>query len=197
MKNLSAILILFLLTSACVATKFSSTEDTQYLKCYLEASSGQWLKGSPAIVNVSIENTSTDSKKFMVSSFFEIYEITDFEVGKMMDFEIDKFLNFEKYKMMGYWGPVRLSAVSEHLPANTHYKLFLKPGQKRTFEVDLSKIKWEAEISSWWPHQDLFDLVSSGNYKLSFDIKIHSGDTSKRILSNSVDIIIKDFITSN
>ena len=83
MKILSAILILFLFTSACVATKFSSAEDSQYLRCYLEASSSQLVKGSPAIVNVSIENTSSEPKKFMVSSFFGIGE------------------------MMGYWGPAQ------------------------------------------------------------------------------------------
>ncbi len=167
MKISSVFLILLLFISACAATKFSSAEDSQYLKCYLETSSSQWVKGSPAIVNVSIENTSSEPKKILISSFFGIGEMT------------------------GYWGPVKLSAVSEHLPANTHYELFLKAGQKKTFEVDLAKLKWERSISSIWPHRDLFDLVPSGNYKLSLDIEIDSADISKRINSNNLDIIIK------
>ena len=166
MKISSVVLILLLFTSACATTNFSSVEDSQYLKCDLETKSSQWSKGSPAIVNLSIENTSSKPKKFMISSFFEIGE-------------------------MQYWGPVKLSAVSEHLPANTHYELCLKAEQKKMFEIDLSKIKWERSISSIWPHLNLFDLIAPGKYKLIFYLNIESADISKRIYSNSVDVIIR------
>lgn len=166
MKISSAVLILFLITSTCVATKFSSLEDSQYLKCYLEARSSQWSKGSPAIVSLSIQNTSLKPKKFIVSSFFEIGE-------------------------MQYWGPVKLEDVSEHLQANTHYELFLKPEQKKTFDVNLSKLKWERSISSIWPHLNLFDLVPPGKYRLIFYVYIESEGISKRIYSNSLDVIIR------
>jgi hypothetical protein len=166
MKISSAALILFLFTSTCVATKFSSVEDSQYLKCDLEARSSQWSRGSPAIVSLSIENTSLKPKKFVVSSFFEMGE-------------------------MQYWGPVKLENVSEHLQANTHYELFLKAEQKKTFEVDLSKLKWGRSISSIWPHLNFFDLVAPGDYKLIFYVYIESEGISKRIYSNSLDVIIR------
>ena len=166
MKISSAVLILFLFTSTCVATKFSTVEDSQYFNCDLEARSSQWSKGSPAIVSLSIENTSLKPKKFMVSSFFEM--------GAMQ-----------------YWAPVKLEDVSEHIHANTYYELFLKAEQKKTFEIDLSKLKWERSISSIWPHLNLFDLVAPVEYKLIFYVYIESDGISKRIYSNSVDVIIR------
>lgn len=165
MKIISIVFIAILFTSNCVAIKTSTVDDLQDIKCSLNIISDHWIKGSPAIVNIKIENLSAEPKKFKVITTFKIDEIL-------------------------YNGPVRLSDVSEHLPANTSYKLYFKPGQNKLFDVDLSKLKWGKCISAVWPHDDFFDIVPPGNYKLRFQIEIDSEDIPIKIYSNTADILV-------
>jgi hypothetical protein len=77
------------------------------------------------------------------------------------------------------------------LPANTQYEIFLSPGQRQTFEVDLSKLKWERSVASLWPHRDLFELVPPGTYELILCLELHTGETSIKIYSNRVEVSLQ------
>jgi hypothetical protein len=154
----------------CFGTESIQTNEPQSLVCTLKAKSSKWTKGASALVSVSIESTSLEPKAISVSTFFELGGVG-----------------------MQFWAPFKLAAgnKSEHLPANTRYKISLEPGQCQSYEVDLSKLKWERSISSIWPHLGLFELAQPGEYILGFNVEIESDKPRTRVISNRVDILIR------
>jgi hypothetical protein len=136
----------------------------QGIRCSISSSEATLKKGVPAAVTVIIENRSIETKKFSVT--------TGFNMGRE------------------YWAPVKLGPVSEHPDADETFELSVESGAQQKYQVDLANLKWGKSILSVWPYKGLFSVVKSGKYKLSFDIYFGDKSIPNWVRSNEIEVTV-------
>jgi hypothetical protein len=151
-------------TAASEKLKVVWGKQAEGLRCALAVPNLRWQKGAPAIVTVTLENRS-DRK-------IEVKSIPAFELGD-------------------YWCPVDLRKDGHPLRANERCALALAPGASLTARYDLSQLGWDNTVSSAWPADSLYTLVSEGKYRLNLDIELTGGKEPKHVESNVMDVRIE------
>lgn len=79
-------------------------------------------------------------------------------------------------KSLYIWSPVKLDSTNSNLSAHEKMLLQLGPTQEKTFNYNLSQIKWDYQYSSLWPSKSLRALIQPGTYNLVFKIGIESSN---------------------
>lgn len=145
----------------------------------------------PVIVTVTIQNLS--------GAELEASSICSFDLRNL-----SKEVAARKHEVFGdrYWGPVNISTgtpqaltiidpekekqgvIVGRVPENS---LHFAKDETKTFKVDLTKLLWNPVMSSMWPDQPLFKVVSKGSYALSF-VMSKKGINVK---SNEIEVSIK------
>jgi hypothetical protein len=151
-------------TSASENTKVVWGRQAEGLRCALAVANPRWQKGAPAVVTVTLENRS--GRKI--------------EVTSIPAFQLDN-----------YWCPVDLRKDGRPLGANERCALALASGASLTARYDLSELGWDNTVSSAWPADSLYTLVSEGKYRLHLDIELTGGKEPKHVESNAVEVHIE------
>lgn len=135
------------------------------LRCSLSAKSTQWTIDTAGIVTVTIENTTSDPIVYPKAS-------AGLDLGNK------------------YWGPVKLARQCEHLGANETFPLSISPHETLTYIIDLSKLKWNKNISSIWPFQSWKSIAKPGTYKLAIDVHFGTNTIPNWLRSNEISITV-------
>jgi hypothetical protein len=136
--------------------------ETLGLRCAIQVASERWRPGEPALVSVVIENRS----------------------GKHIEFK-----TIPSFEMNEYWCPVDLRE-GRGLKANARAPLVLEKGASLHLTYDLSQLGWGEVIGAAWPAQQLFSLVSPGNFRLRLNIQLTDGQEPLQLDSNEVAVAI-------
>ena len=154
-------------------TQPAATSTATNIKCSLASDQTRWAKGNTAIISVTLTNLA-DNK-------IEMKTIPSFKI--------------EKTAGMSYWAPVDLMGQNQPLAANTRSTISLEKGASLNTKTDISKLGWDAGMSSIWPAKDMYSVVPAGEYKLTLEIQptgITSPEISNNIRSNELSITIAE-----
>lgn len=145
----------------------------------------------PAIVTITLENTSGQELEISSSCSFDLRNLSKESVGR-------------KHVIVGdrYWSPVNITngtptqlniidpeklkqgIVIGRVPQVT-FK-FAKD-ETKTFKVDLTKTLWNDAMYSIWPEENLFQIVPKGSYALSLSLQ----KKGVKVESNEVLVSVK------
>jgi hypothetical protein len=148
-------------------------------------------RGQPIPVEITIENPSGTDVDLDANYSFNLLKIADDSIAR----------NFGRYGD-SYWSPLDIISgnplklqiiepdmlkkgiVVGRVPKE---KLRLGIGEVRTYKVELTKLYWNASISSTWPTEELFDVVLKGRYWLEFTMR---ADKVGQVKSNRVEVTV-------
>jgi hypothetical protein len=183
-----AVTVLFGL-QALAAAQTKTADVTSQIKTSIAIDSAILSPDKPAIITITIENTS--GQELEISSTYSFDLMSKAAIGKQRDIVGDR-----------YWSPVN---VSDGKPTqlNIMDPEKLKQGvvvgrvpqvplkfakdETKTFKVDLTKTFWNDAMYSTWPEESLFKIVPKGSYVLTLELRrkgFHVG-------SNAIEVSVK------
>lgn len=148
-------------------------------------------RDKPALVTVTIENISGAELELSSSGSLHLASLSKESLAR-------------KHQVVGdsYWSPVNLAdSTTTEIKITDEDKLkqgivvgraaqvpiqFSKD-ETKTFKIDLTKVFWNASMSSMWPTEFLFKVVRKGTYSLSVNMK-HKG---VNVESNPIEVSVK------
>jgi hypothetical protein len=146
----------------------------------IETETGTWSRESSFSVGVKIKNVSDGP--------IDLVGICTFQLTRADE------------PSMAYWSPVNiLDGTPLKLDAGKVPKgvIHLEPRETKAINLDVSKLFWNRTLSSVWPNQSLFEVMSKGNYHLIFDVEKDTRKSSDsiptitHITSNKVKIVVR------
>jgi hypothetical protein len=169
-------LVLFVFQGLAVAQKPNAAADAPLIKVSIAIDSTTVSRDKPALVTITVENTSGQELEMNADCFFQLKNLSGESLGRNHSIVGDR-----------YWSPVNIATgTSMDLPRIDAKKLkkgdvivsqvpkvllkFAKD-ETRTFEVDLTKPFWNDSMYSMWPHETLFQVVKKGSYSLSLEVR--------------------------
>ena len=185
-----AVTLLFAFQTFAVAQTQSAAAPPQ-IKTSIAIDSAILSADKPAIVTLTLENTSGQELEISSSCSFELRNLSKESVSR-------------KHVIVGdrYWSPVNISKGS---PTELHIidpekqkqgvvvgreprvPLRFAKDETKTFKVDLTKVFWNDSMYSMWPHETLFKVIPKGSYSLSLELR-HQGHN---VESNAVEVTVK------
>lgn len=184
----SAVTLLFAFQVAAAQTQSAAPPR---IKASISIDSTTLSPGKPAIVTITLENTSGQE--------LEISSITSFDLRNLSKESVSR-----KIVIVGdrYWSPVNIlegtptqlniidperlkqGIVIGRVPEVT---LKFAKDETKTFKVDLTKTLWNDSMYSVWPEEDLFKIVPKGSYALSLGLQKKGANLE----SNEVQVSVK------
>jgi hypothetical protein len=162
-----------------------TTGPSKLIKSVISIDSDSLERNRPAIVSISLENLSRCDVDLEVICSFELRA------------EPDEATNSQA-QGGSYWSPLDISTGTplELVDPRTQKKattlgrvprtlLHFRKDEVKTFKVELTKLLWDASVSSRWPYKNLFDEVPKRRYSLVFRV-----DSNGNLESNAVAIRI-------
>ena len=92
---------------------------------------------------------------------------------------------------LGIWSPVKFDKENFYLNANEKTLLQLEPLEEKTFEYNLSQLRWDKQISSKWPSCTLQSFLEPGSYSLVLGVELFFPSLKNKLTSNSITIEVK------
>ena len=186
-----AVTLLFAFQAFAVAQTQSAAAPPPRIKASITIDSTTLSRGKPAIVTITLENTSGQELEISSTSSFDLRNLSKESVGRKMVIVGDR-----------YWSPVnilegtptqlnimdpeklRQGIVVGRVPEVT---LKFARDETKTFKVDLTKTLWNDSMYSVWPEEDLFKIVPKGTYALSLSLSKKGANLE----SNEVQVSVK------
>jgi len=166
---------------------------TNQIKCFVTVDSDSWSAGKPAYVLIRLENVSNRDVEFQAQCYFKLNSAAPEVVSRGYQRRGD-----------GYWSPASVVTkegqlvmvaqdLSKVIPPGRTSKRFpndvvrLRKGEATQIKVDLTQLLWQDQISSVWPNERLFGLVSKGKYWLNFGMDVNK----QKLSSNRVEVRVQ------
>lgn len=182
-------LVLLAFEGLAVAQK--RAEPIPLIKASITIDSDTLARTKAGIVTITLENRSGQEIDLKSTCSFQLNRVTKEAVAR-------------KHSVVGdsYWGPVNISdgtplalkiidpemqkkgIVVGQVPKPP---LHFAKDEIKTFKVDLTKLYWNATMSSIWPKQPLFEVVPTGSYSLQFRMEKRGSN----IESNEVNVSVE------
>lgn len=158
-----------------------------------------WTKGSPATVNISIENRSSEQVALPSDTSFRIDDGTRGEDSPTMrngayyapfSFYKDYSSNVGRCK-----NDLDETNVKREGPIITFYRddtaLDVRAGEKKAFRGNLAGLCWAHQISSIYPVSEVFSVAKKGGYTLYFLMRFRTGTKIQDGMSIPISTSIK------
>lgn len=85
------------------------------------------------------------------------------------------------------WAPIRLDRDNRYITLNDKKPVLrLAPRERKELKYNLSMIKWDSVLSSFWPAKSIKSLISPGTYALSLSVQMRDKTWRKEITSNEI-----------
>ena len=180
--------VLVTLPGASSAQKTS--DPSQLVKTSLALDAGTLSRQKPAAATVTIENISGREIDLKSICSFELLSMGKEAIGR-------------NHSVFGdsYWSPVNVS-TGEPLQLNIIDPKLLKKGvvvgrvpeavlhfakdEIKTYNLNLTRLLWNASMGNDWPRWNLFDVVPKGRYSLFFEI-----ESGSHVKSNEVKVSVE------
>ena len=177
--------ILTTLSSQTASAAQKTEEQSQPLKVSIVIASDTLTRQKPAYVTITVENTSGQE--------LDINSICSF---KLLSTRVEAIRRNYSVFRDSYWSPLNLSTgtplkleiinpallkkgvVEGRVPKE---KLHFGSKQTKTYNLDLTKMLWNASMGSDWPCWNLFEVVPKGVYSLAFEIGSTPSATSNAV----------------
>ena len=167
----------------------AQTDGSEYvadsIHCLIEVETETWSHVKPILVVVHLKNISAKDVNLLGIYTFELAGVTP----------------------IPYWSPVNiLNGKPLELEPDVHgigggrvpkRVIHLRAGETKAMTFDLSNLLWNTTLSSRWPYQKLFEVVSKGNcdliFKVETDHRVNADNIPDvtQIASNSVRIVVE------
>jgi len=158
------------------------------IECNLKISGTEWVKGSTVKATLTVKNNSDKKVKIYLPPGFKLVK----QGKKIHDPSSvwgDQYSAKEKDKD---------HIILKQTKNSTSYKLVqyfefaLKSGESKAVDFDISKLAWNASMSSILIDRDWFNLIPSGNYDLYYYWNYDLGKNEKlrriNIVSNKIEV---------
>ena len=161
------------------------------IKASITIDSTTLSRGKPAIVTITLENTSGQELEISSISSFDLRNLSKESVSRKMVIVGDR-----------YWSPVNIfdgtptqlniidpEKLKQGIVVGRVPEVTLKfaKDETKTFKVDLTKTLWNDSMYSVWPEEDLFKIVPKGSYALSLGLQ----KKGVNVESNEVQVSVK------
>ena len=155
------------------------------IHCLIEVETETWSQGKPVLVVVHVKNISAKDVNLVGIYTFELVGVPPIPYWSPVNILTGKPLELEA-EVDGVGGG-RVPKRVIHLGA----------GETKVMRFDLSNLLWNTTVSSRWPYQKLFEVVSKGNcdliFKIETDHRVNADNIPDvtHIASNSVRIVVE------
>ena len=184
--------VILLAFQGLAAAQQKITNPRPLFKISIATDSTVLTRDKPALVTITIENISGAELELSSSCSIDLSSLS-------------KEAQARKHQVIGdsYWAPVNLAdSTTNEIEITDEDKLkqgivvgrarqvpiqFAKD-ETKTFTIDLTKVFWNASMSSAWPTEFLFKVVRKGTYALSVNKQQHKG---LNIESNPIEVSVK------
>jgi hypothetical protein len=171
----SAVFCAVILTLANAASAQKAADPSQLIKLSLLLDGDTLSRQKPGVATVTIENISGRD--------IDLKSICSFELLSMRKEAVAR-----NHSVFGdsYWSPVN-PLTGEPLTLNIMDPTLLKKGvvvgrvpeivlhftkgEVKTYNLNPTKLLWNASMGNDWPRWNLFDVVTKGTYSLFFEIE--------------------------
>lgn len=164
-----SVLLILTLSFSALSQSVNKGSDSE-IRSVLSTEKTVWDKNAPLIVKFSIENLSESAINISSSINFTLADKTaDSRIGRdgvSAPVSLTKTYDEKVNDCQNDLTKERFTKNGGILPVARDF--FLAKGEKKEFSFDLSKICWNRLISSVYPNQNLFTVIKSGKYKISF-----------------------------
>lgn len=164
-------------------------DPSQVIKPSLAVEFDTLVRQKPGIVKVKVQNISGRELDVKAICSFELLRLAEEAVAR-------------KHSVFGdsYWAPVKIIAgklslnildtkmlkkgvVVGRVPEEV---LHFTTGETKSFNIDLTKLFWNASMGNDWPRWNLFETVPGGQYSLAFAL-----ESGGRVKSNEVTVSVE------
>ena len=161
------------------------------IKASISIDSTTLSRDSPAVVTITLENTSGQELEISSITSFDLRNLSKESVSRKMVIVGDR-----------YWSPVNITSgtptqlnimdpekLKQGIVVGRVPEVTLKfaKDETKTFKVDLTKTLWNDSMSNVWGEEDLFKIVPKGSYALSLSLSKKGANLE----SNAVQVSVK------
>lgn len=166
-----------------------SADVSSTVKASISIESAVIAKQKPATVTVKIENLSGHEINLKSISSFTLFATTEAAIARKFSVNGDSYwspvdlLNTTPLKLEADPKMLKKGVIAGRVPeAVIHFNA----NETKTFVLDLTRLNWNATMSSLWPRWSIFEAVPKGNYSLEFTI-----DSDGDLKSNEVNVTVE------